>query len=714
MEPPSSSPSSLEQRGCLPEDTTLAHLDKNVSASKEKGGISTPGPTGDRYAKSNESLNLAQTSHQTFGKDGDIIAQLTRGSIELFAALLRPPSKLDYLTTKTVNILRRDLSTLKLWANGHGALNGRLDLILEKSKCIQQTTLATLFSLSGVLSNRLSKILLVDSEKDRCSLLTKTNVAATREQARRILLDFDRSNSESEIDSDEGNESDLDSLDEGVDVPLVDMVFDDIKTDIQCLVDLNIALECPAPDPRHELRAQGPGVEKRQAYDYYTDLIIAKFPRAGIEVAQCLGKANWHRYQRIQEERVKNMPSHGVIAEEIPKSRVDSSDQLRPYAFQLALTSLPFPFNSDILSGQRVKIPPLPTEAQLGQAFRCAACGKHLPAISNDDWRKHLFSDLRPYTCLHTNCSFSAMPFPNRPAWSAHLGHDHGLGPDWKSKECPLCLEPTGDGEDTILAHLGRHMEDIAIAALPDSNEDIEHKKTAPTDKVETSASFTKVSPNAEAADVKPRLSKEQYDILEAYFQTQHKPTTTTKKGIAEALGVPCDKINNWFQNRRAKFKQDQRGVLNQIAMDMNVFPTGTERSFGTEEVMSSFYAATIGASHNFNPSRGLNTAVEPVQLITPPASISSISPSLAISTTKADSAGVVQRTPPPNTTLPGTTLPGTTLPGTTLPGTTLPGTTLPGTTLPGTTLPTPGPLASYSNLVGESQYSACTYSDKP
>jgi hypothetical protein len=45
-------------------------------------------------------------------------------------------------------------------------------------------------------------------------------------------------------------------------------------------------------------------------------------------------------------------------------------------------------------------------------------------------------------------------------------------------------------------------------------------------------------------ADVKPRLTKEQHDILEAHFQQQHKPSTSTKKGFAETLGVPVDKIN--------------------------------------------------------------------------------------------------------------------------------------------------------------------------
>jgi hypothetical protein len=68
-------------------------------------------------------------------------------------------------------------------------------------------------------------------------------------------------------------------------------------------------------------------------------------------------------------------------------------------------------------------------------------------------------------------------------------------------------------------------------------------------------------------ADVKPRLTKDQHEILERHFQAQPKPSTSTKKGFAEALGVPLDKINNWFQNRRAKVKQDAKKQMNAIQL---------------------------------------------------------------------------------------------------------------------------------------------------
>lgn len=61
------------------------------------------------------------------------------------------------------------------------------------------------------------------------------------------------------------------------------------------------------------------------------------------------------------------------------------------------------------------------------------------------------------------------------------------------------------------------------------------------------SAFFNAGMPHAINCDIKPRLTKEQHDILEAHFQKQHKPNTNTKKQVAENLGVSLDKVNVSF-----------------------------------------------------------------------------------------------------------------------------------------------------------------------
>lgn len=50
---------------------------------------------------------------------------------------------------------------------------------------------------------------------------------------------------------------------------------------------------------------------------------------------------------------------------------------------------------------------------------------------------------------------------------TAHIGLKHGFAPEWLSKECPLCLLQTGAGRATISLHFSRHLEEIALVAVP-------------------------------------------------------------------------------------------------------------------------------------------------------------------------------------------------------------------------------------------------------
>ncbi|KAI0479027.1 hypothetical protein GGR56DRAFT_357991 [Xylariaceae sp. FL0804] len=59
--------------------------------------------------------------------------------------------------------------------------------------------------------------------------------------------------------------------------------------------------------------------------------------------------------------------------------------------------------------------------------------------------------------------------------------------------------------------------------------------------------------------DSKPRLSKEEVERLEKVFQENPKPSSSVKAQLADALGLERPRINNWFQNRRAKAKQERK-----------------------------------------------------------------------------------------------------------------------------------------------------------
>ena len=94
---------------------------------------------------------------------------------------------------------------------------------------------------------------------------------------------------------------------------------------------------------------------------------------------------------------------------------------------------------------------------------------------------------------------------------------------------------------------------DSAMHQWPALHPDFEHHHGRPIDNYNLGArpmSQPSMPPQPATAivqvctDAKPRLTKDQHEILEAHFRQQPKPSTSTKKGYAENLGVPLDKIN--------------------------------------------------------------------------------------------------------------------------------------------------------------------------
>lgn len=96
------------------------------------------------------------------------------------------------------------------------------------------------------------------------------------------------------------------------------------------------------------------------------------------------------------------------------------------------------------------------------------------------------------------------------------------------------------------------------------------------------------------SSESKPRLSKEAQDLLERHFAAEPKPSTNTKKGFAGELGVPLDKINNWFQNRRAKVKQDAKKARNQQSYDLFYHNGFSSDGLNTESFINPSFYTTV------------------------------------------------------------------------------------------------------------------------
>ncbi|KAH8790630.1 hypothetical protein BGZ57DRAFT_814865, partial [Hyaloscypha finlandica] len=68
--------------------------------------------------------------------------------------------------------------------------------------------------------------------------------------------------------------------------------------------------------------------------------------------------------------------------------------------------------------------------------------------------------------------------------------------------------------------------------------------------------------------ETKPRLGPDEVDILEREFKANPKPTTQTKRKFADDMGIDLTRINNWFQNRRAKRKQEKKEEARLLSRD--------------------------------------------------------------------------------------------------------------------------------------------------
>ncbi|MCJ1394045.1 hypothetical protein MMC18_006923 [Xylographa bjoerkii] len=85
--------------------------------------------------------------------------------------------------------------------------------------------------------------------------------------------------------------------------------------------------------------------------------------------------------------------------------------------------------------------------------------------------------------------------------------------------------------------------------ALPSQHQSLEYNVPHPREAEEPDPSS------------RPRLTTEQTNILETKFQQDPKPPTNTKKDLAQKIGLTLDKVNNWYQNRRAKAKNARKNV---------------------------------------------------------------------------------------------------------------------------------------------------------
>lgn len=168
--------------------------------------------------------------------------------------------------------------------------------------------------------------------------------------------------------------------------------------------------------------------------------------------------------------------------------------------------------------------------------------------------RLHVFADLRPYICTFASCEKELAQFPTRAAWADHEFTEHRvirswscpecakqcdseiewvlhlekchqrtfLGPKYQvakkmayktrakpteNEECPLCQVIPGKSRREFVKHVGRHMEEIALIALPRDNDGESEVRSTSTES-EFGPSATPVARGSEMTEIDPGRSR--------------------------------------------------------------------------------------------------------------------------------------------------------------------------------------------------------------
>lgn len=270
----------------------------------------------------------------------------------------------------------------------------------------------------------------------------------------------------SDVDSDSSSDSGFSVFS----AESIEGVLEDLRVDTTCLLDLEPLLRSPILSTSTEPTAVLDTARITWSpHQPYSDKVSARFPKAADDLVGKLGRANYARYLRCQEQKATNEP--GRCPSDQTASAVLDSASSKFHDSGIG-SSLPSSYAETVMSygmgeGRKVRVPPLPARGKAGLPFECVACGKWVKISTNSAWKQHVYGDLEPWICLEADCSAAIGTFPSRNDWVSHLALDHGMGPEWRMIECPLCRVEIGPGNLPITRHMSHHLEEISLAALP-------------------------------------------------------------------------------------------------------------------------------------------------------------------------------------------------------------------------------------------------------
>ncbi|KAK8071165.1 hypothetical protein PG997_011368 [Apiospora hydei] len=397
------------------------------------------------YETADKVLHFLETIHpdQDVPHDKSPVASLCFEAIQLFRRIIKSLSDLDQLALAKMRYqsLERSSHRLWLWSDAYDVSQGGIDHLFTDSHSIRRPVSDLLLAISAALTDRLLPCLSTQLELESDSINT---LQSLRSSLKGLVENMETDGSDS---GSLGTHSDDDSDD-------IDEIAEDLRADTMGLMELDSLIRNPVFDVEAERSVNGVDLQTWLPHKVYCEKVENRFPRQ--PMGACDGDLALHLVGAGNEGSLFH---DSALGSSLP---TDSS-----YAETV------MSYRDEV--GQSTRIPPLSRAAKEGEPFKCLACGKSVSFKMNSGWKQHLLADLCPWLCLEASCTSADQTFASRVDWVSHLALEHGMEPEWKSFQCPLCHTDTGAGKVAVLWHLGGHLEEISLGALPmahDSDDD--------------------------------------------------------------------------------------------------------------------------------------------------------------------------------------------------------------------------------------------------
>ncbi|MCJ1387908.1 hypothetical protein MMC18_000751 [Xylographa bjoerkii] len=300
----------------------------------------------------------------------------------------------------------------------------------------------------------------------------------------------------------------------------IQQIFTEILEIINCLYRLSMSVRNPTGTQRYVKSAH---IDTSFYEPYDVEHVRQLFPHAKEYLVERLGMAVSRRrqYLKYRETHAAKLARHLDGKDTATTlSETTASALLVHGIVQEDAKSVTSEVSgaTSIGSVQKARMPSMPQAARDRQHFECPHCRTIECVLDSNSWIKHVYKDLQPYMCTYEKCKTPHEMYEGRRQWFNHELQQHrrswscnghcdrkfdagealiahikkvspGLYSDvqlstlveiWASPMdtdakslCPLCsLEAIGTIQTR--RHLGRHLEEIALFALPKDSTEFE------------------------------------------------------------------------------------------------------------------------------------------------------------------------------------------------------------------------------------------------